>query len=190
MSRRPLLHPIGRLAKAQNRMAPGGRVWSESPIPRKFSPRVPMVGDDTPAPGGPTCIDLVADPDGHTFRPAGGGAFGAPAHYFWGISLHLTQTVPAGQSLRYEMHDATGITNLYALDPEDGGPFTSGAVITWDGWPGGAAEPTPDWLFMRLGYGYSPGANWVTASGVRFCYSTTQPGATAAAVGIQELRGS
>lgn len=47
MSRRPLMHPVGRLAKAQNRMAPGGILWSESPIPRRHSPRVPMLGEDT-----------------------------------------------------------------------------------------------------------------------------------------------
>lgn len=61
MSRRPLLHPIGRLAKAQDRMAPGGRVWSESPIPRKFSPRVPMLGEE---PALLPCSDPTFDPSG------------------------------------------------------------------------------------------------------------------------------
>ena len=46
MSRRPLQHPIGRLAKAQNRMSPGGLLWSEAPIPRMFRPVVPMVGEE------------------------------------------------------------------------------------------------------------------------------------------------
>jgi hypothetical protein len=45
MSRRPLQHPVGRLAKAQNRMAPGGLLWSESPIPRRYSPRLRSSGD-------------------------------------------------------------------------------------------------------------------------------------------------
>lgn len=50
MSRRPLQPPIGRLAKAQNRMAPGGLLWSESPIPRRYTPRGPAIGDDAPEP--------------------------------------------------------------------------------------------------------------------------------------------
>lgn len=50
MSRRPLLHPVSRLAKAQQRMAPGGLLWSESPIPRRHSPRVQQMGDDAVLP--------------------------------------------------------------------------------------------------------------------------------------------
>ena len=53
MSRRPLAHPIARMVKAQDRMAPGGRVWSESPIPGGYSPRVPMGGEDVAAPANP-----------------------------------------------------------------------------------------------------------------------------------------
>jgi hypothetical protein len=49
MSRRPLLPPVGRLAKAQSRMAPGGMLWSESPIPRRHSPRVPQAGEEPAA---------------------------------------------------------------------------------------------------------------------------------------------
>ena len=48
MSRRPLLHPIGDMAKAHDRMAPGGMLWSESPIPRGYRPRVPVLGDEPP----------------------------------------------------------------------------------------------------------------------------------------------
>ena len=46
LSRRPLQHPIEDMVKAHNRMAPGGLLWSESPIPRRFVPRVPAAGEE------------------------------------------------------------------------------------------------------------------------------------------------
>lgn len=51
MSMRPRESFEGRIAVAQSRMAPGGRRWSESPIPRPARRRVRgMAGEETTAP--------------------------------------------------------------------------------------------------------------------------------------------
>lgn len=44
MSLRPIDPALGRVARAYDRMAPGGRRWSESPIPRRATRRLPSMG--------------------------------------------------------------------------------------------------------------------------------------------------
>jgi hypothetical protein len=90
MSRRTLQHPIGRLAKAQQRMAPGGIRWSESPVPRRYSPRVPMLGAAEEPPSGPdlwwqfdgdgTNSSDVWGSDGDLVPSSGTPAFGSDAN--------------------------------------------------------------------------------------------------------------
>ena len=167
MSRRPLLTPVEQLAKAQSRMAPGGLLWSESPIPRRHTPRVPMAGEEPAAPG-EICVDLVVDPDGHTYRPAS-GTFTAPTGTYWGTRLVLVTPVP-WDNLRHRFYTPAGV--LGRTIAVFGGPWAAGASVVM-GMSLQVVSPAPEWGWMTLSYGSDV---WATASSVRFCYTTIPPG--------------
>jgi hypothetical protein len=178
VSRRPPPVRGERMGLAVSRMAPGGRMWSESPIPRTAIRKVRAAGATAPPPPGwGTCIDLVTDPDGHTFRPAS-GTFGAPAlNYYFSITLKLGATVPSTY-LRYDLHTAAGLNRVYTVTASDvGQPLAAGATIVvydqemWD--------PPPAWTMLRTAAG-TTGTTWVPASGVVFCHSPAPPPPAAA----------
>ncbi len=62
MTRRPPMPPDGNIRRAHQRMAPGGRLWSESPV-RGPAVRVAAAGDDPPpvAPVLPSVFDYGQD---------------------------------------------------------------------------------------------------------------------------------
>jgi hypothetical protein len=157
---------IGRLAKAQNRMAPGGLRWSESPVPRKYSPRLPMVGDDTPitkswsyvgggginAATGQVRWDARAAGDTLYMFTCGLGGLNAPA----GWTTLWTGTMPglAGETYTWRFTQATSA----------GGPLDT-TEGTFTGFTGGIAAGY-GFIYRQTGWAVALTGPTVTVTGV------------------------
>lgn len=163
MSRRPLDPPLSGLRRATSRMAPGGRRWSESPIPRVATRRARVMG---PAP-----VEYPANAMGLTPAVAPHTAFVGE----WNNNLPTGLTGTGFLRFKLTAVDAGTATELDIVVKEfdyltidfvtvTGGPFTVGQVlqtptfsidlgandsaemqIRWtDGSPYTLATPTPD----------------------------------------------
>jgi len=126
MSLRPRDPGIARIARAGQRMAPGGRRWSESPIPR------PAVRRIRAGAAAPTYWWKFDNASGST--PEVGG--GASIVYDNTVTHHATALAP-GSTYALTIPIATGTTGQASVTP----PLGAGGTIALDFWVSGLALP-------------------------------------------------
>lgn len=131
MTRRPPMPPDGNIRRAHQRMAPGGRLWSESPV-RGPAVRVVAAGDD------PDTQCTAADTLGYSSGTPGPGVSwvidwnGTLPAVTTACIAHITFTIasvdPACTEIYLDVGSVASDPNRYQIIT--GGPFTIGQEVS------------------------------------------------------------
>ncbi len=168
MSRRPLQPPIAQGISASRRMAPGGRLYSESKIRPLWRPvgeaGMPLSGY-LPGPACPGAWPPCGDADGNYYEGVQGfywitwqgSSTGCPKdfpeddYYYVTFNLKLTSAYAAATSILIGCVDFT-----WFQDPPDdtwftltGGPWDAGDVLTFTLW-GNVSNDSATWTIYLM----------------------------------------
>jgi hypothetical protein len=115
-------------------MAPGGLLWSESPIPRSYSPRVPMVGAEEP-PVAPTPTYSrhwkFDDAGGALLEQGGGSPFNLVSSDPLSITYHASP-LASGSTYSVSLDPLNAPTAVQMTDGAS--PSITQGWVAWDFW--------------------------------------------------------